>query len=199
MLGVSGGAAGGAEAAATATSVPLQTASVSAILDASGPVRGLAAFVLVSVLGALLLWRYEPFVERSIDASMERPLSSLAYGVAAHAVIAFGGVYLVNQLTNLEAYGWNAGSIGVLVGLLVVLLAASLGFVVVGSTVVEFAWGQSHWYGLVVGALVAGVAGFLGSFAGGTLWFVVVSMGIGGPARNWLHADEVRAARRSRR
>ena len=195
MLGVPGDV----QVAATTTATPLQTASVSAVLDAPGPVRGLAAFLLVSVLGAILLWRYEPFVERSIDASMDRPLSSLVYGVAAHAVIAFGGVYLVNQLTNLEAFGWNAGVLGVVAGMLVVLLAASLGFVVVGSTAVEFAWGRSHWYGLAVGALVAGVAGFLGSLAGATLWFVVVSMGIGGPARNWLHADEIRSARQTRR
>lgn len=177
---------------------PLQASELSVVLDAPGPVRGLAAFASVAVLGGTLLWRSEPFVERSIDASMDRPLSSLVYGVAAHAVIAFGGVYLINQLTNLEAFGMNAGAVGVLAGLLVVLLAAALGFTVVGSTAVEFAWGRSHWYGLAVGALVAGVAGFLGSIAGATLWFVIVSMGIGGPARNWLHADEIQAARQPR-
>lgn len=178
---------------------PLQAAELSVVLDAPGPVRGLAAFASVAVLGGMLLWRSEPFVERSIDASMDRPLSSLVYGVAAHAVIAFGGVYLINQLTSLEAFGMNAGAVGVLAGLLVVLLAAALGFTVVGSTAVEFAWGKSYWYGLVVGALVAGVAGFLGSISGATLWFVIVSMGIGGPARNWLHADEIQAARRPRK
>lgn len=196
MLGVTGALAGGAGAA---TPVPFQTVGVSTVLDAPGAVRGVGAFVLVSILGAALLWRYEPLVERSTTASMARPLSSLVYGVAAHAVIAFGWVYLTNQLADLEAFGWNAGSIGVLVGLFVVLLVAALGFTVVGTTVVEFAWEPSRWRGLLVGALVAGVAGFVGSLAGATLWFVVVSMGIGGPARNWLHADEVRAARRSRR
>lgn len=170
--------------------VPLQASGPAAILDASGPVRGLGAFVAVSLLGAVLLWRYEPTVERSIDASMARPLSSLAYGVAVHAVLAFGWVYTTNQLSGLEAFGWNAGSIGVGLGLLVVLSVAALGFVVVGSTVVSYAWEQRHWYGLVVGALVAGVAGFFGSVPGATLWFVVVSMGIGGPARRWFHADE---------
>jgi hypothetical protein len=169
---------------------PMQAVGASAVLDAPAPVRGIGAFALVSVLGALLLWRREDFVERSIDASMDRPLASLAYGAAAHAVIAFGWVYMTNQLAGLEAFGWNAGSVGVLLGLLLVLLAAALGFTVVGSTVVAFAWRSSRWRGLFVGAVVAGVAGFVGSLAGGTLWFVIVSMGIGGPARNWLHADE---------
>ena len=41
----------------------------------------------------------------------------------------------------------------------------------------------------IVQAVIAGVAGILGPIAGGLLWFVVVSMGIGGLARSWLHAD----------
>lgn len=178
---------------------PIQTTGPSAILDAPAPVRALAAFAIVSVLGGLLLWRYAPFVDRAIESSMARPLSSLAYGVAAHAVIAFGGVYLTNQLAQITMQGQSVGAIGVLVGLLLVLLAAALGFTVVGSTVVSAVWGEQRWYGLVVGACIAGVAGFLGSTAGGLLWFVVVSMGIGGPARRWLHADEIAKARDAHR
>ena len=126
----------------------------------------------------------------SITASMASPLRSLAYGAAAHAVIAFVGVYLTSQLSRVEISGQSVGALGVAVGVLVVLLAGSLGFVVVGSAVVEFGWERRRWYGLAVGALTAGVAGWLGPVAGGLLWFVVVSMGIGGPARNWLHADQ---------
>lgn len=177
--------------AAFASTAPLQATSPSAILDVSGPVRGLAAFVLVTVLGGLLLWRHASFVERSAEASMGRPLSSLGYGAAAHAVIAFGGVYLTNQLAQLEFMGQSVGAVGVFAGVLVVVLAASLGFVVVGSTLVSLAWEDHRWYGLVVGAAIAGVAGALEPLVGGILWFVVVSMGIGGPARRWLHEDEI--------
>lgn len=178
-----------------ATLTPVQAVDPTVIGDLSAPVRGLAAFLLVATLGGLMLWRYGSFVDRSLEASMARPLSSLVYGVAAHAVIVFGGVYLTNQLAQVQVQGQNAGAVGVLLGLLFVLLAASLGFIVVGTTVVSVAGEQRHWYGLLVGAGIAGVAGFLGSIVGGILWFVVVSMGIGGPARRWLHADEVADAR----
>lgn len=170
--------------------IPVQVTGPSAVLDAPGPVRALAAFVLVSAIGGVLLWRYGSFVDRSIDASTARPLSSLGYGVAAHAVIAFGAVYLATQLAGFEVLGQNAGVLGVLGGLLLALLAGSLGFTVVGSIVVGLGRQRRPWYGLLVGAVIAGVAGGLDPLAGGVLWFVVVSMGIGGPARRWLHADE---------
>ena len=161
----------------------------SAVLDAPGPIRGLAAFLLVSAVGGLLLWRYEAFVGRSIEASMTRPLSSLGYGAAAHAVIAFAGLYLTTRLAQFVVYGQNVGIVGVLAGVLLVVLAGALGFTVVGSTLVEYGWEPRPWLGLLVGALIAGAAGSLGLVAGGVLWFVVVSMGIGGPTRRWLHAD----------
>jgi len=195
MTGTTGGAIAGLPSVDPAVHSPIQVVSPSALLDAPASVRGLVAFVAVLALGGLLLWRYEPFVARSADASMARPLSSLVYGAAAHAVIAFGGVYLINQLAGLEAFGYNAGAVGFVVGLVVVLLAASLGFTVVGTTIVGFVRDPSYWYGLLVGALLAALAAFVGSLAGATLWFVLVSMGIGGPARRWVHADEISDAR----
>lgn len=191
MFGVPGGLLVHPTLATAPPLAPFQVAGPSAVVDASSPVRALAAFVCVAVLGGVLLWRNEAFVDRSIDASMARPLSSLGYGVAAHAVIAFGGSYLATQLAGMEVLGRNAGAFGVLAGLLLALLAGSLGFTVVGSAIVGLGGQRRPWHGLVVGALIAGVAGLLDVLAGGLLWFVVVSMGIGGPARRWLHADAV--------
>lgn len=169
---------------------PVQVAGLSAVVDAPGPARALVAFVVVLAAGGLLLWRVEPFVDRAIEASMARPLSSLAYGIAANAVIAFGAVYLTNQLAQLEAFGRSVGVVGVAAAALVVLFVAALGLTVVGSTTVELAWQRSLRGGLLLGALVAAVAGLLDPLVGGLLLFVPVSMGIGGPARAWLHADE---------
>lgn len=169
---------------------PMQVWGPTAFVDLPGPIRGAAASVLVLVVGAVLVWRYEAFLERSIDASMERPLASVGYGVAAHAVIAFAGVYLANQLAGVPTAGWNAGIVGVVVGLLLVLAASALGFTVVGSAVSGLWLGDRRWAGPVVGALLAGGAAAVDPRVGALLWFVVVSMGIGGPARKWLHASE---------
>lgn len=198
MPGETGGLLVDQAVAATPAFPALRAAIPSAVLDAPGAVRGLAAFVLVAALGGLMLWRYEPVVDRSIDASMARPLSSLAYGVAAHAVIAFGAGYLATQLAGFDLLGRNAGVVGLLVGLLLALLAGSLGFTVVGSTLAGLGGSLPRWSGPVVGALIAGVAGLLDPLHGGFLWFVVVSMGIGGAARRWLHADEIDEARTGR-
>lgn len=199
MVGVTGYlldvAAGAAPARTTSSPPPDPTA----VFDLPGPVRGTAAFVLVLLLGGLLLRRFEPFLERSVEASMDRPLASVGYGVAAHAVIAFGGVYLANQLTQVPTGGWNAGAVGIAAGMLLVLLAAALGFTVVGSTVAGLWLEGRRWAGPVVGALFAGVAAALDPPIGWLLWFVVVSMGIGGPARKWLHASEGPEVRGSRR
>lgn len=176
--------------ALAAASGPMQATELSTVLDAPGPVRALAAFVGVLVAGGIILWRADALLDRSIRTSMARPLVSLAYGVAANAVIAFGAVYLTNQLAQLEAFGQSAGVVGVFAGLAVVLLTGALGLTVVCSTVVELAWHRDHRVGLLVGAAVAGVAGLLDPLLGGLLLFVLVSMGIGGPARAWLHADE---------
>lgn len=190
MTGVTAVSLLGAATERAVSTFPLQAVDPSVLLDAPGPVRALAAFVGVLVAGGVLLWRADAFVDRSIRTSMARPLVSLGYGVAANAVIAFGAVYLISQLAQLEAYGQSVGVVGVAVAAAVVLATAALGLTVVGSTVVEFAWRRDHRVGLVLGALVAGAAGLLDVTVGGMLLFVLVSMGIGGPARAWLHADE---------
>lgn len=168
---------------------PIQAAGPSTFPTVSGLLGGLAAFGLVLALGGLLIWRFESFVDRSMSASMDRPLSSLAYGMAAHGVIAFAGVYLTGRFARIEVLGGNIAAVGLLVGGVFVLLVASLGFTVVGATIVALGGERRLDFGLVVGALLAGLAGFLGFAAGAVIWFIVVSMGIGGPARQWIHAD----------
>jgi hypothetical protein len=121
---------------------------------------------------------------------MAKPVRAIAYGVAAHAVIAFAGVYLASQLAQSGIFGRNGALVAGVLGGLVLLLAGSLGFMVVGSILATLS-GWSPWAGVAAGGTLAGVAGLLEPMAGGLLWFVVVSMGIGGPARRWLHADAV--------
>lgn len=174
----------------TGASGLLQAVDPTAVFDLPRVVRGVAAFAIVLALGALVVWRFGPFLARSIEASLERPVASVGYGAAANVVIVFGGVYLTSQLAQLSAGGWNAWVVGVAVGLLLVLLATALGFTVVGSTVAALWLADRPWAGPVVGAALAGGAAALDPLVGGLVWFVVVAIGIGGPARRWVHASE---------
>lgn len=174
---------------ATVARVPLQAVDPAALTGLSGPVRGAAVFVAVLVLGAGLTWRRGALVERSIAESTDRPLSAMGYGVAAHGVIAFGGVYLATRLTEVEAGGWNAGALGAAGGVLALLLAGALGFTVVGSVLADLGGRGGRWAGAVVGAAIAGGAAAVEPLVGVVVWFVVVSTGIGGPVRAWVHAS----------
>lgn len=168
----------------------LQLTEPFGLLDLPGLVRGLFAFAVVLVLGGSFLWRYRGIVERSIDASTERPLSSLGYGIAAHATLVFAAAYLTSQLGPLTVSGRSLGPLGVWLGVVLLAAAAGLGFTVVGSAVVELGWDRPRWNGLVLGAAVAGLAGVVDPLVGGLVWLIVVSTGIGGPVRAWFLASE---------
>ena len=94
---------------------PLQLTDPTSLLELSGLVRGAIAFGVVLALAAFLLWQFEGFVDRSLDRSMARPLRSLGYGIAAHATLAFAGVYVTSQLARIEFFGLSVGALGVVV------------------------------------------------------------------------------------
>lgn len=172
----------------------LQTVDPTLVLDLPGLLRALVAFATVLLLGAGLLWRYDGLVDRSMDASIGRPLSSLGYGVAAHATIAFFSVYAASQLGPLTLSGRSLGSVGLVLGVIILAVIAALGFTVVGTAVVELGGTRPRWYGLVLGAVIAGLVALIDPLIGGFVWLVVVSTGIGGQVRAWFHAaDDVEA------
>lgn len=169
----------------------LQTVDPIAILDASRAARASAAVALVLVVGGVLVWRFEPFVDRSVDAAMARPLRSTAYGVAVHAVVAFGGVLLSSNFAQLPIDGRNTAVLGPLLGLVVLLVAGGWGFTVVGASILE-RWGASNqWAGLLVGAIIAGGITVVDPAVAVVGWLLVVSIGIGEPVRTWLHGSAV--------
>lgn len=168
---------------------PLAAVGLDAVVEAPWPLRALATFVLVAGLGCVLVYRHEPFLDRSIDASAERPLASLGYGLAAHAVIAFAAVYLANKLGRYGVLGQDGPLVGLLLGGVLALAAATVGFTVVGVTVAGLRGGRRNELGLALGGLVAAAAVALASTVSALVWFVVVSMGIGGAVRKWLHAS----------
>lgn len=170
--------------------VLLQMVDPSTLLELPGLIRGPIAFAAVLAFGAAVLWRFDGVVERSIDASIDRPLTSLGYGIAAHATIVFAGAYLTSQFSQLTLSGRSLWPIGIWLGLVLLAFTAGLGFTVVGAAVVELGWDRPRWQGLVVGALIAGLAGLVTPLVGALIWLVTVSTGIGGPVRSWLHASE---------
>lgn len=175
----------------TDAGVPLQVVDAGPITGTPGALRATAAFLLVLVCGAALLWRYEPLVERSMDASMADPVRSTAYGVAAQLVVVFAGVILASKLSQYEVWGVNPAGLGLVLGVLALLLVGSLGFIVVGSTVVELGGQPNRLAGVVVGALIAGVIAVVTPTVAGLLWLFVVAVGVGGAVRKWVHASAV--------
>lgn len=161
----------------------------SVVASAPAPVRAVGSFLLVLVFGGALLYLSEGFVDRAIDSSMESPLKSAVYGAVAYGSIAFAGVYAYSQLAAVGAAGPAVGAVGMVLVALVWLVLAGLGFAVVGARITEAAGERRLRLGLVVGAAVSAVAWLVPSFVLGLLaWVVVVSVGIGGPTRKWVHA-----------
>lgn len=169
---------------------PIQVADLAAVLELPRFVRVPVAVGLIGALGAVLLWRYDGLVERSIDASTARPLSALGYGVAAHATLVFAGAYFTSQLAQLTLSGRSLAVLGLWIGGLILAVTAALGFTVVGTVLIELRGAKSRWQGLAVGAVLAGVAAAFDPLVGGVIWVIAVSTGVGGPVRNWVWAAE---------
>lgn len=170
--------------------VLLQMLDPSALVGLPAWVRASTVFVVVLVVGGAFLWRHDGIVERSIRASIDRPLASLGYGVAAHLTIVFFSVYLASQLGRIAPSGWSLSLMGTWLGVIVLAVIGGLGFTVVGEAIVELRWGRQRVYGLLLGAVMAALAALSDPLLGGILWLIVVSMGIGGPVRSWFHAAE---------
>ena len=167
---------------------PLQAGGMDPLLEQPPLVRGLAGVLVIAGLGTAIRWRFGGFLDRAITASTDRPVAALAYGVAANAVLAFAGFYLTTQL-GASAVGQAGGTVGFVTGAALLVAAGGVGFTVVGTAIVGLVAADRRSLGPVVGGLLAALAVALDPLSGGVLWFILVSMGIGGPARRWLHAD----------
>jgi len=160
------------------------------LVDAPPPLRAGAGFLLVLAAGAVLLYRYEAFVDRATDACLEKPLQAVVYGVMAHGGVVFVGGYLLSQIGRLGAAGALVAQAAFLVVALGWLALGGLGFTVVGSSITDAAGSRQPWTGLVIGAGFAAVAAVVEPVvAGVALWVVVASVGVGGATRRWFHSD----------
>ena len=157
------------------------------LLEASGALLAAASFVLVLLLGGGLLYRYGEFVDRSVDASMDRPYVAVLYGVMAFGLVVFVGGYAVSQLARV---GLGGTGLVVVVGAagLVGLVLAALGFLVLGILITDVRGRREPRHGLVLGAALSAVGWLLLPFVGGALvWLLLAAFGVGGPTRRWFH------------
>ena len=161
------------------------------VLEAvSGPVRAVIAFGLVTVVGAGLLFRYTSFVDRSIDASMDQPLSSLLYGIIAFGIVVFLGLLIVIQGSQFGVAVGVVATVGYGVAGALVVLLASLGYVVLGAKLTDFLGPRQPWNGVVFGAAIGAAAWLvLPPVLAAAVWLLGAAVGVGGPTRQWLHAD----------
>lgn len=167
-----------------------QPVDPAAVVELPAPARALGSFLLVLLFGGGLRYRYGGFVDRSVDACVDRPGVAVVYGLMAFGLVAFAGGYASSQLAQLPAGSAALGTAALAVASLVALVLAGLGFAVVGTLVTDVGGRRRPWHGLVLGAAISAVGWLLLPFLGGVLaWVLVASFGVGGPTREWFHSD----------
>ncbi|MEF8780559.1 MAG: hypothetical protein V5A46_07755 [Haloferacaceae archaeon] len=161
------------------------------ITDASGPARAVGSFVWVLIVGGAVLRYRGAFVDRSTDAWLERPAIAVVYGATVYGLVLFATGYVFSQIARLApASGRLVQGLVVVAGLLLLAVTA-VGFTVVGIGLTEIESRRRPWAGLALGAAISAVVWVGLPFALGLVaWILLASVGVGGPMRRWVHADE---------
>jgi hypothetical protein len=170
-----------------------QVSLVGRLLEAPPTVRAGVALVSTLLFGGGTLYWFGGRLGEAVDASAESLPLSLLYGVMAYVLVVFLVGYAFSQLSRIGAASPLLTSLLVAVLAVFVLSLVGYGFAVDGTWVADAAGLSDPWVGLV---LVAGfttmvwlVAPF---FVGLLVWGAVAAVGLGGPARRWVHASEPR-------
>lgn len=172
----------------------LQGFNPSVIVDSPGPVRAVVVFLLTLVFAGAVMYRYGSRMENAVDASMSNPLVSLAYGLMAYGVIVFFTAYLSSQLASVGVSGRFIVTGAVVVLGVVVFSLSGLGFVVVSTWITRDTGVRDPWYGLVGVVGVSAIAWLLLPFLLALfVWVGIAAVGVGGPARQWLHGSKVKS------
>lgn len=159
------------------------------LLETPG-IRAAGSFLLLVLLGAGVLHRYDGLVDRSLDAMLDRPAVSVVYGAMAHLLVWFAAVSFLSQVSRVDV-GQRVATLTIVAAVGVVFLSlGALGFLVVGTWLTDLRGDRQPWNGLVVGATIAALGLLVLPLLGGAVvWGLVVSVGIGGLVRTWVHDE----------
>jgi hypothetical protein len=164
----------------------------SALTDTPREVQALAAFLLTVLFGGVAVYRYGGRIDDAVEASMSRPVAAVGYGLIAYGLVAFVVVYAFTQMAAIGVEAAVVGVLGAATLLLFLVSLGGLGFVVVGTWLSRAVGARDPWIGLVGVGLVGAIAWLLLPFVFGlAVWLAMAAVGIGGPARKWIHADAV--------
>jgi hypothetical protein len=158
------------------------------LAEAPGVVWATASFLLVLLFGGALQYRYDGYVDRSVDAALDRPRIAVVYGLMAFGFVLFAGGYASSQVARIGGVGDTLSMAALGAAGLVALVLAGLGFVVVGTLLTEMRGARRPWHGLVLGAGISAVGWLVLPLLGGlAAWVILAAFGIGGSTREWFH------------
>lgn len=159
-------------------------------IDAT-PRSVLAAATIVSTVlfGGLILYQYGGRLDPGIDASMERPLLSIVYGIVSYSIVVFVVGYAYSQLLRIGVTSTAVSLLLTGVFAAIVLSISGAGFVVTGTWLTRAIGIGDPWLGLVGLGIVSATAWLVLPIAIGlVLWGTIAAVGVGGPARLWFNA-----------
>jgi hypothetical protein len=176
--------------AATWNGAVAQSLSPASVLEASPAVQAAGSFVTVMIAGGVVLYWSERFVDRSVDAIVDRPSIAVLYGLVAYFIVLAVGLYAVSQSARLPVGGATVARVGAvaLTGVLIVLTGA--GFLVVGTLLLEVTGRRDPAFGLLLGAVLSALGWLaLPPIGGAAVCVLVGAFGIGGAARIWFQSE----------
>lgn len=179
--------AGNGRVASGAALAPLQWSIDPTGVVASDPGRAVASVLLVVGVAVAVRYRRAGLLDRAVDATLERPLVTPLYGVAASVLGWLVVAYLFGQALRL---GGAIGQVAVALGIGIALAVGGFGFAVVGASLTTILGDRRPWAGPLVGAGCSGLVLLaLPDRIGLVGWAFVAATGLGGAARRWIHAS----------
>ncbi len=151
----------------------------------------LAAATLISTVffGGFIMYRYGGRLDAGIDASMERPLLSVVYGIVSYSIVVFVVGYAYSQLLRVGVVSTAVSLLLTGMFAAIVLSISGAGFVITGTWLTRAIGVGDPWLGLIGLGIVSAIAWLVLPLAIGlAVWGAIAAVGVGGPARLWFNA-----------
>lgn len=161
--------------------------NVGSVLQLDPVVLAASSFALVFVAGNVLIYFRSDFLRRARRQSMTNPRASFGYGVLAN-IGPFGAYVLLEGLSSMVSVT-SVFSLGFAVLFTGHVFLATVGFVTVGTVLLDRAREATLRQGLLVGATLSAVV-LLIPVVGWFLWMLANALGLGGPTISWLRPEE---------